>query len=80
MNGESRNLKATSRLMVYAGTETASGVLGRIIYQLALHQDVQSKFRAELAEARDYPGQELPYDKLEALSYLSAICKETLRL
>lgn len=69
-----------SRLIAFGGTDTASGVLARILQLLAVHQDVQQKLRDELMSARDYPEQDIPYDKLMELPYLGAICRETLRL
>ena len=66
--------------MVFAGTETTSGALGRILHLLAMHLDVQAKLRDELEAARDYPHQDLPYDTLMELPYLDAVCRETLRL
>lgn len=55
-------------------------MLGRIFHLLAAHPDVQEKLREEIAEARDYPGQDIPYDQLSALPLLEAVCRETLRL
>ena len=45
-----------------------------------MNQDVQAKLRAELREAQDQYGKEIPYDELCALPYLDAVCRETLRL
>ena len=66
--------------LLFAGTDTSSGTLGRILELLATHQDAQDKLREEFEAARDYPGQDLSYDKLNDLHYLDAICRETLRL
>ena len=66
--------------ILFAGAETTSGILGRILHQLALHPDVQDKLRAELCEARDVPSHAWEYDRLMGLPYLDAICKETLRM
>ena len=69
-----------TRTLLFAGTDTSSGTLGRILHLLASHQDAQARLREELEAARDYPGQDLSYDKLNELPYLEAICRETMRL
>ncbi len=61
--------------------DTTSSALSRILYLLAEHPDAQNKLRAELAEAKKANGgRELDYDKLVALPYLDAVCRETLRV
>lgn len=45
-----------------------------------MNQGVQGKLRAELREAQEQYGREIPYDELSALPYLDAVCRETLRL
>ena len=69
-----------SSFILFAGTETTSNTLGRILHQLALYPDMQNRLRAELREARESSGQGFEYDRLMGLPYLDAICKETLRL
>ena len=59
--------------------DTTSSAITRFLYLLSTHQDVQSKLRQEIVEARDRYGN-LDYDELLALPYLDAICRETLRL
>ncbi|KAI0270655.1 cytochrome P450 [Gloeopeniophorella convolvens] len=63
---------------LFAGTDTTSSGLSRILYLLSTHQDAQDKLREELIEARASGG-DLSYDELMALPYLEAICRETLR-
>jgi cytochrome P450 len=65
--------------MIYAATDSTSGVLARILSILAEHPDVQDKLRQEVTEARK-DNIDLDYDDLTSLSYLDAICRETLRL
>ena len=67
-------------LIFFAGTDTVSGVLARVLHLLSIHPDAQDKLRKELDAARDHPGQDIPYDKLMELPYLGAVCRETLRL
>jgi len=65
--------------MIFAATDSTSGVLARALSILAEHPDVQDKLRQELAEARKRNG-DLDYNHLSSLPYLDAICRETLRL
>ena len=63
-----------------AGMDTTSNAMSRVLHLLALHPDVQDKLRAELVNARETYGEDVPFDDLMALPYLDAICRETLRL
>ncbi|KAJ2931689.1 hypothetical protein H1R20_g5421, partial [Candolleomyces eurysporus] len=51
-----------------------------VLGQMSIHQDVQSKLRAELREAYENFGDEPDHDQLVGLPYLDAVCRETLRL
>ncbi|KAG8728829.1 cytochrome P450-dit2 [Ceratobasidium sp. 423] len=62
--------------LILAGHETTSGALTRILQLLASNSGIQERLRAELQEAPDA----LSYDDLNALPYLDALCRETLRL
>jgi cytochrome P450 len=64
--------------LIFAATETTSSALSRALHLLALHQGVQHELRREIRNATSEG--DLTYDKLMALPYLEAICKETLRL
>ena len=59
--------------------DTTSNALAHTLLLLARNQEVQEKLRREVTEARVKYG-DLAYDELEALPYLDAICRETLRL
>ncbi|KAI5116491.1 hypothetical protein M0805_000625 [Coniferiporia weirii] len=63
---------------VLAGHDTTTSAVSRILHLLALHPDVQSKLREEVTAARKELG-DLDYDTLQALPYLDAICRETMR-
>lgn len=63
---------------IFAGHDTTTSALSRILHQLALNPDVQSKLRAEVTAARKELG-DLNYDTLMGLPYLDAVCRETLR-
>lgn len=64
---------------IFAGTDTTSSALTRVLYVLAAHPEAQAKLRKELKEART-DGQELSYDDVVSLPYMDAVCRETLRL
>ncbi|PPR07488.1 hypothetical protein CVT26_013457, partial [Gymnopilus dilepis] len=67
--------------LTFAATDTTSSALSRILHLLAQHKDVQERLRTEIKKAREDNGDEdLPFDVLDALPYLDAVCRETLRL
>ena len=63
-----------------AGTDTTSNSLTQIMELLAEKPDVQDKLRAEILQAQEDHGEDIPYDTVVALPYMDAICRETLRL
>ncbi|TFK25118.1 cytochrome P450 [Coprinopsis marcescibilis] len=65
--------------LTFAGMDTTSNALSRILYMLSTNLDVQSKLREEILQAKAEHG-ELLYDELHQLPYLDAVCRETLRL
>jgi len=65
--------------LTFAAMDTTSSALARIIHLLSTHQDVQSKVRQEIVDARNRYGN-VGYDELVTLPYLDAVCRETLRL
>ncbi|KAI5123118.1 hypothetical protein M0805_001474 [Coniferiporia weirii] len=64
---------------VLAGHDTTTNAVSRILHLLALNPGVQSKLREEVTLARKEHG-DLDYDTLQALPYLDAVCRETLRV
>ncbi|KAG8749564.1 cytochrome P450-dit2 [Ceratobasidium sp. 423] len=66
--------------LAFAGHDTTSSALSRTISLLAEYQEVQDKLRAEVQEAHRLHGKNLNYEQLNSLSYLDAVCRETLRL
>lgn len=58
--------------------DTTSGALARILHVLAQHPDAQEKLRKEIIESR--ANGDADYNDLDALPYLNAIIRETLRL
>ena len=58
--------------------DTTSSALSRVLQLLTENPAVQDKLRAELTEAT--ANGDLNYDNLNALPYLEAVVRETLRL
>ncbi|KAJ2915637.1 hypothetical protein MD484_g4757, partial [Candolleomyces efflorescens] len=73
-------LLAQISTLTFAAMDTTSNSLARILSLLSTHPDVQEKLRQEIREAREEHGGDLDYDALNALSYMDAVCRETLRL
>ncbi|KAI0659007.1 cytochrome P450 [Cubamyces menziesii] len=71
-------LVAQISTLLFAATDTTSNALARTLHVLSQRPDVQKKLREEILDARD--GNDLPYDVLDALPYLDAVCKEVLRV
>lgn len=67
-------------LLVIAGTDTTSNSLTVVMELLAQYPDIQDKLRAEIKQAREECGEDIPYDTLVSLPYMDALCRETLRL
>jgi len=65
--------------LIFAGHDTTSVALSRILHVLSLHPETQEKLRLELMDAR-VERRDISYDDLMKLPYLDAVCKETLRL
>ncbi|KZV66085.1 cytochrome P450 [Peniophora sp. CONT] len=72
-------LKAQINTFLFAGSDTTSNALSRILHTLSLHPEAQERLRQELVNA-GAPDADLEYDVLDRLPYLDAVCRETLRL
>ncbi|VDC02059.1 unnamed protein product [Peniophora sp. CBMAI 1063] len=72
-------LKAQINTFLFAGSDTTSNALSRILHTLAIHPEAQEKLRQELLEV-GAPHGDLGYDILDKLPYLDAVCRESLRL
>ncbi|KAI0296492.1 cytochrome P450 [Multifurca ochricompacta] len=79
--------------VIFAGFETSTIAISRLLYILASKRTVQARLRSELRRAKlDYAASrhipldgswndiELPYDVLMSLPYLDAVVRETLRV
>ncbi|KZV60478.1 cytochrome P450 [Peniophora sp. CONT] len=65
--------------LIFAGQDTTSLSIARMLHVLALDQPRQDRLRTELRGTTELQSP-LPYDELCRLPYLDAVCKETLRL
>ena len=59
---------------------TTSNAMSRVLDLLSQHPDVQNRLWAEILEAREQYGENIPYDEIMQLPYLDAVCRETLRM
>lgn len=64
---------------IFAGHDTTTSALSRILHQLSINPDMQKRVREEVTAARKENG-DLDYDTLMNLPCLDAVCRETLRL
>ncbi|KAL5524315.1 hypothetical protein ACEPAF_9455 [Sanghuangporus sanghuang] len=72
-------LLAHMSTIVVAGHDTTASAVSRILHILSQHPEAQSRLRDEVTAARKEYG-DLDYDKLMALPYLDAVCRETMRV
>jgi cytochrome P450 len=66
--------------LTFAGMDTTSNALARILDILSKKPDIQEKIRQEITQAYEDNGGDLDFDTLMNLPYLDAVCRETLRL
>jgi len=66
-------------IILLAGFETSSALIGFTLYELAKAPDIQNRLRRELSEAF-ISTSTISYDSLMALPYLKMVCLEALRL
>nr|VWO98257.1 Putative tyrosine-protein kinase AmsA (EC (Amylovoran biosynthesis membrane-associated protein AmsA) [Ganoderma boninense] len=76
---------AQTSTFILAGMESTSNALSRVLHLLAQNPTMQEKLRAEIIDAQGgaEPGDTnaaIPYDDLNKLPYLDAVCRETLRM
>ncbi|KAJ3550676.1 hypothetical protein NMY22_g309 [Coprinellus aureogranulatus] len=66
--------------ITFAGMDTTSNALSRILHLLSERPDVQDRLRDEIKDAVETHGEELDYSTLNSLPFLEAVVRETLRL
>ncbi|KAI0259683.1 cytochrome P450 [Gloeopeniophorella convolvens] len=79
--------------IIFAGFETSTNAISRLLHIIASRPDVQARLRGELRRAKldyaasrdipvngDWSDIELAYDMLMSLPYLDAVVRETLRV
>ncbi|KZT10168.1 cytochrome P450 [Laetiporus sulphureus 93-53] len=71
-------LIAQMSTLIIGALDSTSSMLSRILLLLAEHPDMQEKLRAEVLAA--HAADSIPYDVLNSLPVLDAVCRETLRL
>ncbi|KAH6909131.1 cytochrome P450 [Coprinopsis sp. MPI-PUGE-AT-0042] len=65
--------------LVFAGMDTTSSSMARLLWVLSNHQAAQGRLRDEIRQAKESYGT-LNYDEVMGLPYLDAVCRETLRM
>lgn len=68
--------------MILAGMDTTANSLAHVLQLLADRPQVQEKLRQEILQAVESEGEgdTLDFDKVMALPYLEAVCRETMRV
>ncbi|KAJ7617102.1 cytochrome P450 [Roridomyces roridus] len=68
-------------VMIFGAQDTSTSALTRILYMLATRPDVQDRIRSEIKQMQLQDGGErLTVEQMNALPWLDAVIKETLRL
>ncbi|KAG7090808.1 hypothetical protein E1B28_009892 [Marasmius oreades] len=68
---------AQMRTVISAGYETISALIAWVLYELAIHSEIQTHLRKEIVTSGK---SELSMDELNCLPFLDGVIKETLRL
>ncbi|XP_075979686.1 cytochrome P450 6B1-like [Anticarsia gemmatalis] len=73
-------ISANAFIIFLGGFETTSSTLAFLFLELAAHQEVQEKMRAEIREVLDRHEGKISYELLQELVYMEMVIQETLRL
>lgn len=73
-------LAAQAFVFLIAGFETSSTTMSFALYELAQHEDIQERVRAEIAEALEKQNGDFTYECMKDMVYLDQVISETLRL
>ncbi|KAH8321364.1 hypothetical protein KR074_003022, partial [Drosophila pseudoananassae] len=71
-------MAAQAFVFFVAGFETSSSTMSFCLYELALHQDIQDRVRAEIETVLG-KSDEINYDAISEMTYLEQVIAETLR-
>ncbi|KAL6884430.1 cytochrome P450 [Trichoderma evansii] len=77
---ETQRLADEALVLITAGSETTSRALATIIYHVLKNPHIHANLQQELDTAIPDTNMEVPYSTLEALPYLTAIIRESLRI
>lgn len=58
---------------ITAGFETSSTTMTFLLYEVALHPDIQQRLRNEITQMLDKHNNEVTYDGLQELTYLDMV-------
>lgn len=72
-------LAAQAFVFFIAGFETSSSVISYALYELALHQEIQSKVRDEVNKVVAKHGNEITYEAIMDMTYMEMVANEALR-
>jgi cytochrome P450 family 6 len=74
------DLVAQAAIFFTAGYETSSTTTAFVLYELAVHPEVQDRLRKEILDALDETDGKITYDMVLSLSYLDMVISESLRM
>ncbi|KAH8355092.1 hypothetical protein KR093_005416, partial [Drosophila rubida] len=72
-------IAAQAMVFFLAGFDTSSTTMSFCLYELALNPDIQQQLRAEIKVTLEQHNQDLSYECLQQMTYLSQVVAETLR-
>nr|CAH7749086.1 unnamed protein product [Callosobruchus chinensis] len=73
------DIAAQAMIFFFGGFDTSSSLMSLLAYELAGHQDVQTKLRKEIEDTWDECNGKLTYEALLKMKYLDMVISETLR-
>ncbi|XP_050592654.1 uncharacterized protein LOC126923334 isoform X1 [Bombus affinis] len=74
------DIVAQAFIFFLAGFDTVSTLLCYMVYELALHQDIQQKLREEVDCYLEKENGEISYEAMSKMEYMEMVISETLRM
>ena len=74
------DIVAQAFIFFLAGFDTVSTLLCYVVYELALHQDIQQKLREEVDCYLEKENGEISYEAMSKMEYMEMVISETLRM